>query len=813
MIPVEALPIDLRTSRRGVLWNQETRDGKPTKVPYQPLHPAQRAAVNDPSTWASLLEALAAHADGKSDGIGIVLGDGLVGVDLDSCRNAETGALSAEARAIISELDSYTEVSPSGTGVHILARGELPPGGRRRGKIELYCDGRYFTITGQHVSGTPRGIESRTAELAALHARIFSGGTNEQSRPPRRPAAPALAETDLDDAELLERAASAKNGADFSALWWGDTSQYGGDDSAADLALSNHLAFWTGADGGRMDRLFRQSGLFREKWDERRGNRTYGERTIDTALAGCRDTFSGGRSGSRRTNTDGAEVPSLRPPVQCVETVLGTQNDGPGVGEPPVRAAGAPIGPVALGQIDPETARLVISPRRTLPTAEAYVRTFHDHPDHRTLVGYVGQLLEWRDNRYVELEEETLRHRLHPWLHAALRPVIDRRTGAPSLTDFEANPTTVNAALETIRAYVHLSSTISAPAWLIDRSGDPPAGELLACRGANLHIPSRRILPSTPALFTTNALDFDYDPSAPAPTRFLAFLEEQWGDDRESVDLVQEWFGYALTPDTRQQKILLVVGPRRSGKGTLARVLARLVGETNVVGPTASSFAGAFGLQPLIGKSLAIVSDARFGGEHVSTVIERLLSISGEDVVSIDRKFQGSISLKLPTRFVIVSNELPRLSDTSTALAGRFLVLRLTRSFYGQEDPTLTGALLAELPGILRWALDGWERLHDRGRFVQPASAADAIQQIEDLSAPVAAFVRTDCVVGPGFRTPTALLYAAWKRWCERDGRTAATTDTTFGRDLLAAVPGVRRRRGTNDVRFYEGIGLRETGE
>jgi len=283
-----------------------------------------------------------------------------------------------------------------------------------------------------------------------------------------------------------------------------------------------------------------------------------------------------------------------------------------------------------------------------------------------------------------------------------------------------------------------------------------------------------------------------------------------WGDDLESVALLQEWMGYCLVGDTSQQKMLLLVGPKRSGKGTIGRILTRLVGAGNVAGPTTSSLAGAFGLQPLIAKSLAIVSDARFTGENVGVVVERLLCISGEDTLTVDRKFLGSITMKLPTRFMFLTNELPRMNDASGALAGRFVILRLMHSFYGQEDPALTTKLMEELPGILLWSIDGLKRLRARGHFVQPQAVAEAVREMEDLASPVLAFVRDCCIVAPGHRVWVDDLYRAWKQWCEQDGRTITSHKHIFGRDLAAAVPGVIRRRGAGDVPFYEGIDLKE---
>src|SRR5262249_40171084 len=155
--------------------------------------------------------------------------------------------------------------------LHVLLRGKLPPGRRRNDRIEMYGDGRFFTVTGQHLQGTRTTIEERTAELAAVHTRVF--------RPNESRHRAAAQPDELDDDRLLERARAAQNGEKFWALWNGDTSQHGGDDSAADLALCNFLAFWTACDAERIDRMFRQSRLYREKWDERRGVLTYGALT------------------------------------------------------------------------------------------------------------------------------------------------------------------------------------------------------------------------------------------------------------------------------------------------------------------------------------------------------------------------------------------------------------------------------------------------------------------------------------------------------------------------------------------------------
>jgi putative DNA primase/helicase len=192
-------------------------------------------------------------------------------------------------------------------------------------------------------------------------------------------------------------------------------------------------------------------------------------------------------------------------------------------------------------------------------------------------------------------------------------------------------------------------------------------------------------------------------------------------------------FGYVLWGRTDLHKILLLIGPTRVGKGVIARILAALVGRGNDAGPTLAGLATNFGLAPLVGKPLALVSDARLGGRNVHQVVERLLSISGEDLLTIDRKYREPWTGKLTARFLIISNELPNFGDASGAIARRFLVLTLTRSWLGREDPDLTTALLCELPGILRWSLDGLDVLTPQGRSTQPQSSADAMTALQDI--------------------------------------------------------------------------------
>ncbi|GAB7010836.1 hypothetical protein JCM31271_27790 [Halorubrum trueperi] len=291
---VSECPEKLREREQWVCWREEERDDKLTKIPVIPAT-GGFASSTDPETWDSLETALEYTETEHADGVGFVFTDNdpIVGVDLDDCRDPETGDVDDVALDIIERLDSYTEVSPSGTGYHVLIKGDLPDGRNRRGSIELYDTARFFTVTGDHVGRTPTRVARRQDALDAIH-REYVQNIERDTTPESRQRGDADGQSatndaddvDLEDEDLLEKATNASNGEKFGRLWNGNTVGYDSQ-SEADMALCCLLAFWTGGDRTQMEHLFRQSGLHREKWDEVHyaDGSTYGEKTIERAIA------------------------------------------------------------------------------------------------------------------------------------------------------------------------------------------------------------------------------------------------------------------------------------------------------------------------------------------------------------------------------------------------------------------------------------------------------------------------------------------------------------------------------------------------
>lgn len=454
------------------------------------------------------------------------------------------------------------------------------------------------------------------------------------------------------------------------------------------------------------------------------------------------------------------------------------------------------------------------SPGAPLDVARKLFADYRRTDGLRTLRAWRGGWMRWAGPHWFDLDPAQLRSEIYDRLGEVdyMRPVREKGV----VVDYERTPWDPNKrkiadVMEAMAAVGHLSTDIDPPTWIELHDLETSAAQVVSCQNGLLDLSTRTVSEHTPALFNVVSVPFSYDRHVGAPTAWLTFLESVWPNDPDSIALLQEYIGYVLSGRTDMQKMLLLIGPTRSGKGTIARMLAMLIGRGHVSGPTLASLGTNFGMSPLLGKPLAVISDARLGSTPAHTIVERLLSITGEDMLTVDRKFREPWSGKLPTRFVILSNELPRFKDASGAIANRLLILQMTNSFLGREDRGLDRRLESELPAILSWALDGLDRLTRNGKFTVPGSSDAAANLMMDMASPMSAFVRECCVREPAAEVERDLLYAAWKAWCEDNGHICGAK-SSFGRDLRAVVPDLADRQPRINgvqVRYYGRIRLR----
>ena len=764
ILPAALAP--LAAQPRWVVWKWVIgKNGKPTKPPFQGSAPRKFADTTDPTTWCDLETAMLAYVEGKCDGIGFVLTDSdISAVDLDACRNATSGQLHPWALEQMNRSGSYCEVTPSEEGTRIIGlstSGEplhcsfnVPNANGVR--CELYRRAeRYITITGRQI-GTAADLTNIDAQLDAMRAEFAPPA--EQSTRQRR----------------HERRSP-----------WGELNE---------RALAN-LGAW-------VPKLFptakrtRKGGYRVKSADLGRG------RQEDLSLTPKGIMYFG--------DADMGDLrQGRRSPIDCVMEWKHLE-----LGE------AVPWLEDALGQETPKgqdearvnhrkpISTLLPPPSVPMGVARVFVAECCLSDGVLTLHHWRGGWWQWRRSHWCEVEDRAVRSLLYAFTENASYLTEDGKAAPWAPTRRK-----IGDLLEALAAITILADDIDQPTWLDGRS----SGVIVAVANGLLEVQARRLIPHSPWFFNQTAVPFNFNEEAPQPNRWCDFLDQLWPEEPAAVDALAEWFGYIISGRLDLHKILLMVGPTRGGKGVIARVLTALIGRANVAGPTLNSLGGEFGLAPLIGKSLAVISDARFVGKNSNIVVERLLSISGEDTLTVNRKYRDQWTGKLPSRLHVISNELPHLGDASTAIVGRILLLPLSLSWLGKEDYSLEPRLNAELPGILNWSLEGLERLtKNDNRFTRVQSAEEAVTLMRDLASPVGAFVRERCKVGADKTVAVDKIYAAYRLWCDENGHTKVTK-ATFGRDLRAAIPSVKRKRpreeakeGEDRVYIYAGIALAE---
>ena len=334
------------------------------------------------------------------------------------------------------------------------------------------------------------------------------------------------------------------------------------------------------------------------------------------------------------------------------------------------------------------------------------------------------------------------------------------------------------------------------------------------------------VLKHTPRWISTVCLPYCFDENAPCPT-WRKFLGEVF-DDQRRVDLLQEWMGYCMTTDISYQKMLVMVGPPRAGKGTISSVLGGLVGQENSTGYSMLAFGERFGLSTLVGKNCAFIGEVDLRQEFSKNrILEKMNSVIGADPQMIERKGENFMpSVVLPTRFTIATNEMPSFLDASGALAARMLVLEFTKSFVGKEDKMLLSKLLAELPGIATWALEGLRRLRMNEKFTNDDAAVDAVRR---KNSDAYAFLCDCLIVHRSYdagnlekveftdtweRVPVPHVRKRYENWCASKDK--QQNFQWLARDLQTILPtfgrGPRRRMADgmgSVVDAWDGIGLK----
>lgn len=425
-----------------------------------------------------------------------------------------------------------------------------------------------------------------------------------------------------------------------------------------------------------------------------------------------------------------------------------------------------------------------------------------DETADRFLVRYFPEgLVYWRDDFYPYtngvypmVSEATIMAKIYAALCAGVENVsmkIKDENGKPAKDDkgktkldwdtqpYHPNKNDCAEMMFAVKQKCKLADDIEQPCFLRHAEDYPPPRECLNLHNGFLHVPTRTLLDHTSDYFTSSIASFNYTPEAKCPV-WLSTLAEYWPEATAlEPTLLKQMFGYSLTPWTTLQKLLAVVGPGRSGKGTIARVLTLLVGKENIAAPTFKSLGTDFGRQALINKLLAIVGEAAFGARDDKAEITNFLkTVSGEDTVNIQRKYLSDWEGRMIARFWLFCNQIPDFLDAGKALMARIVPLKMTRSFADNPDTTLGERLEAEISGILNWALEGYRELREaKGVFTMPQASTETKELFGSLASPASGFLEDYCVMWDMKEklpedcwTSRDDLYLAYQNWCQDVG-------------------------------------------
>jgi putative DNA primase/helicase len=446
------------------------------------------------------------------------------------------------------------------------------------------------------------------------------------------------------------------------------------------------------------------------------------------------------------------------------------------------------------------------SPREPVAVARAFLANGWTTPEGVLLLRHWrGGFWSWQKSCWREYEPRAVRGLLYDFTEDATYLTAD----GPAA--WQPNRNKIDDLIDALASICLLPADAEQPVWLDGRT----TGTIIACANGLLDVGTRHLLPHDPNFFNITAVPFAYNPATRVSRRWRRFLKAVLPRDSEARKSLAQWYGYIISGRLDLQKMYYLVGEPRGGKGITGRILGALIGSGNVAAPTLADFASEFGLAPLVGKSLAIIPDARLFGQS-SRVVERLLSISGEDKITANRKYREAWSGKLSARIMLLSNELPQFSDASAAIVHRFIVIVFGESFLGREDLELEDRLREELPGILTWALMGLAQLERKGRFTQPKSAEESIATLLDLVSPLKTFLRECCEFDSDYEVEVNALFKAHRAWSDENGH-SRLAKSVFGKNLRAAIPRLKVKRprksngkSGNRERVYSGLRLTE---
>ena len=754
------IPRELKANASFCVWKMEKRNGKLTKVPYNPKN-AQPAKTNEPSTFADFGSAMKAYAMGGWDGIGFRVSEGIGAIDIDHCIR-EDGSLNDVAVSVTALFkDAYFERSPSGMGLRGFFR--LSPDfaydktvyyvNNRKLGLEVYLPGttnRFVTVTGDVFQ---EGAVSRNDE--ALRSALDAFMRRKTASKPGFKGTPVSYFTDR---QVILHAMNSKSGEKFKDLYEGRWQDDYGSHSDADMALVSMLCFWCGCVEEQIDRIFRTSGLMREKWDRMTGNATYGQITIRNAVLSTTEIYRPVRAESSAENDFTAmDIESIQeerdrreregysfiPDLRCLDTSI----------------------EILAPHMNPRYESFQIGNSRMF--VDYYRRIILMNDTRGCWYIYDGRV--WRPDTH-NLRINEMAKDFHDSLLLFANAITSEDTRERFLKRVDALDQKKYRDIMVKDAGADKSITVEMDAFDRDKYQ-------FNCHNGTINLLDMSFHPHDPADRLTKMTEVDYDPEAACP-RWLSFMDEVFEGDQDRIRYLQKAVGYGMSGDTRLECMFILYGPTsRNGKGTTMETVLRILGE---YGRTAKpEMLSKKGYADSSGPSEDV---ARLNGARMvnvsepekSMVIDASLTkqMTGNNILTARYLRENSFEFKPQFKLFIDTNHLPQISDMTLFESDRIRIIPFNRHFTADERDIDLQSFFAEpanLSGILNWCLEGF-RLYQQEGLKMPNSVEQATKEYRSQSDRITMFTNHWLRKQAGQELRSSAIYTRYKEWCGENG-------------------------------------------
>ena len=717
----ENIPSELKQLKQWVAWSGD-------KLPKNP-YTGGNAQSNNPDTWADFETACKSVDKYHFNGIGFMFAPPYFGVDMDDC--VENQELIDE---FVESLQSYTEYSTSGTGIHIICKGKLPEGARRKGKIEMYESKRYFIMTGNAYSEKYRTIQDCTESIKVLHHKYLY-------TPAPKALPMQLEKINMSDQDVIDKARSCKTGSLFQLLYSGAWEGLYASQSEADLAFCNHLAFWTQKNEDQMDRIFRSSGLYREKWNQKRGTLTYGELTIQKACLAC------------------TEVYEPKPSVDDTRIAIGMfRGDKFGRQDVPQNQ---------YDMTDTGNAQ------RLRDRFRGNIRYSYTRRKWMYWTGKVwhyddtGEIKKLADLIVDDLKRDAFREEDEEIREKKLR--------------FAYRTANSNGKVNMIKETEHLEGI----PLLIDELDCYV--DYLNTQNGIVNMRNGELIPHDMSFMMSKICNCEYDAtSGKKPERWLKFLSEVCNGDKDLVRYLQKCVGYSLTGSVKEQCAFFLYGLGNNGKSTFLETISDMLGDYASNAQPDTIMMKKFGDNGA-GSDIARLRSARLVTTEEPTEGVRLnegliKQLTGGGKVTCRFLYGDEFEYAPEFKIWIATNHKPIIQGTDVGIWRRIRLIPFEVNIPADKvDKQLKYKFREEMPQILRWAVEGCMMYHKEG-LEPPKCVQESTAEYKAEMDLIATFMEACVVID--YTTmdtiPANEIYSIYSEWAKANNEYVMTSRKFF---------------------------------